>query len=171
MIVTDATALIALAKMGRLHLVREVYGEVAIGPVVGSEVVEQGKRVGAPEVVYVEKAVMEGWVKIVRLSTRERRAMQSLINTSRLDDGEAESMAIARSRRCMMVIDDKEARTLAQAMGITHVGTAGVLLDAYADGNLKLHELEDAVQDLSKVLWLSPAVAIEVLRKARGMKK
>jgi len=45
------------------------------------------------------------------------------------------------------------------------------LLEAYFDGHLGLEELEEAVRDLSSVLWLAPAVAIEILRKARGMKK
>lgn len=171
MVVADATVLIVLAKMGRLHLLRETCQEVLIGPVVRNEVVDQGKAVGAAEVVQVEKAMTDGWIGIVRLTPKERKSMETLLHTSRLDDGEAESLAIARSHRCMVVIDDKEGRALAAAMGIEHMGTAGILLEAYANGRLRIDELEDTLRELSGVLWLSPAVVVEILRKARGMRK
>jgi predicted nucleic acid-binding protein len=71
----------------------------------------------------------------------------------------------------MVVIDDKEGRALAAAMGVEHMGTAGILLEAYASGRLRIDELEDALRELSGVLWLSPAVVVEILRRARGMRK
>ena len=40
MIVADASVLIALAKMRRLDLLRGVYGDVLIGPVVKAETVD-----------------------------------------------------------------------------------------------------------------------------------
>ncbi len=71
----------------------------------------------------------------------------------------------------MLIVDDKEARTLAAAMGIEHAGIAGVLLEAYAGGHLGFAELETAVLDLGRILWLSPAVAVEILRKAKEIAK
>ena len=171
MIVTDASVLIALAKLRRLGLLQQVYGEVLVGPIVRGEVIDQGKAVGATEVVAVEEAIRDGWIRVARPTQGERKATHSLLTRSGLDGGESESMALARSRKCMLVVDDKEARALAAAAGIEHIGTAGVLLEAYFDGHLGLEELEEAVRDLSSVLWLAPAVAIEILRKARGMKK
>ena len=171
MIVTDATVLIALAKLHLLRLLKEVYGDVLIGPIVKNEVVDRGKVVGAAEVVEVERALAEGSIRVIRPAPKERKAVQALLRMSRLDDGEAEAISIAQSHDCMVIIDDKEARTLAASMGIEYVGTAGVLLEAYASGHLSYEDLENAVRDLSKVLWLSPAVAVEVLRKAREMKR
>ncbi len=43
MIVADASVLIALAKMRRLDLLREVYGDVLIGPVVKAETLDARK--------------------------------------------------------------------------------------------------------------------------------
>src|SRR5215471_812557 len=131
------------------------------------EAVDRGFERGAAEVGFLEQAMKDEWLTVARLTPGERASARRLIQTSRLDDGEAEALAIAKSRKIGIVIDDKEARTLAAALGIDHMGTAGVLLAAYAKGFLDLHELEDAVSALSRVFWLSPAVVMEIMRRAR----
>jgi len=52
-------------------------------------------------------------------------------------------------------------------MGVAFVGTAGMLFEGFARKHLTLAELEDAVEELSKTMWLAPAVVAEVLKKAR----
>jgi predicted nucleic acid-binding protein len=66
-----------------------------------------------------------------------------------------------------LIVDDKEARSVAVATGVKIVGTAGVLLEAYLGAHLDLEELEAVLQDLVQVLWISPAVVAELLRLAR----
>ena len=171
MIVADSSVLIALAKMRRLRLLGDLYGEVLVGPLVKAEVVDRGKAIAAPGVDQIELALHEGAILLVRLTSKERAFMQTLLKSSRVDSGEGESIALARFRKVRLIVDDKEARAVATAMRIEHVGTAGVLLDAYRRGHLRLGELEEAVRDLSTVLWLSPAVVIEILKRAREMKK
>jgi predicted nucleic acid-binding protein len=67
----------------------------------------------------------------------------------------------------MGIIDDRAARSLAEVMGVAFVGTAGMLFHAFVRKHLTLAELEDAVEELSKTIWLAPAVVVEVLKKAR----
>ena len=93
--------------------------------------------------------------------------MQNLIARSRLDRGEAESIALAQARDLRLIVDDKEARAVAALRGVAHVGTVGVLLEAYLRRCLDTGELEATLRDLSQILWLSPAVVAEVLRLAR----
>ena len=170
MIVADASVLIVLAKTRRLEILRQVYGQVVVGPVVRKEVLEQGKAIGVPGVEWIEKAVEDGWICFVRLTAKEERLIRRIVRTSRLDEGEAESLAVASSRWYMVVVDDKEARALAATMRLKFLGTAGVLLEALLKGFLTLEELEEAVTDLSRVLWLSPAVVSEILKRAREAK-
>ena len=96
--------------------------------------------------------------------------MRQLLNTTRLGAGEAESITLARSRSLPVVLDDKEARTIADAFGVTYLGTAGILLAGFVGGAFGYEELEEAVRDLGTVLWLSPDVATEILRRAREVK-
>lgn len=49
-------------------------------------------------------------------------------------------------------MDDKEARALAEAMSLEYLGTAAVLLEAFIKGHLTFERLEDAVEELSKVI-------------------
>lgn len=166
-IVVDASVLIVLAKIRRLHLIRTVYRQVIIGPVVHREVVVEGNRVHARGVEQVEQALADGWLRVVRPSTAERTLSQRLLRTTRLDAGEAEALALARRRKLLAILDDKEARHTAVALGVAYLGTAGVLLEAYQRRHLTLAELEDAVQDLTTVLWLSPVVVAAILKRAR----
>ena len=171
MIIADASVLIALAKMRRLDLLAAVYGKVLIGPVVKGETVDAGKRISAPGVLLIEKAIDDGWLQIARLSPKEKKTAQSIVSKSRLDGGEAESIALATARKLIVIIDDKEARSFAEAMGVQFCGTAGMLLQAFVKRHLTLDQLDDAVQALSKTIWLAPSVVAEILKTAREAKR
>lgn len=171
MIVTDASTLITLSKIGRLGLLKEVYGEVVIGPVVKAEVVDKGKAVSAPGVEQVERAMEEGWIRMAKPNARERRMSQRLLRSTKLDEGEAEALALAQSRRLTLIIDDKEARTMAAILGIEYLGTAGVVMEAYIRGMISLEELEESVREVSKVMWLSPEVVADILKRAKEVRR
>src|ERR1019366_5445859 len=113
----------------------------------------------------------DGWLQVTEMSSREKRTAQTIIAKSRLDAGEAESIALASSRRLMVILDDKEARSFAEAMGIEFQGTAGMFLQAFFKKLLTFTELEDAVQELSKTTWLAPMVVAQILRVAREAKR
>jgi uncharacterized protein len=163
--VLDASVLITLAKIRRIDLIRLVYVQGIIGPMVKHEVVDEGKRIGAPGVQLVEQALQEQWLVVLR--PRSQRLAERLLRTTRLHAGEIEAMSIAHEHKAMVIVDDKEARHVADALGITYIGTAGLLLQAYQKKHLSIAEFEDAVTDLTRVLWLSPTVVANILRKAR----
>ena len=97
--------------------------------------------------------------------------MQGILRTTRLDEGEAESLALAQSRKLTLVVDDKEGRAIAATLDTPYLGTAGVLLEGFLKDRLSFEELEDTVQDLTRVIWLSPAVVAEILKRAREAKR
>jgi predicted nucleic acid-binding protein len=166
-VVFDASVLIALARILRLDLVERTYGGGVIGPVVFDEVVTAGKRIGAPGVEQVEHAIETGWLRAVRTTAAERRLAAQILKTSRLHRGEAEALALAKRRGLLVAIDDREARSMARALGLDLVGSAGLLLEAFYRGRLGLEELEDTLLALSRVIWLSPEVVATVLKLAR----
>jgi len=167
MIIADASVLIALAKMRRLDLLHTVYGDVLMGPQVKAETIDAGKRISAPGVERIENALDHDWLQIARLSSKEKRTANRIASKGGLDAGEAESLALASSRKLMVILDDRAARSFAEVMGVTFLGTAGMLFYAFAKKHLNLSELEDAVEALSKTIWLAPAVVADVLKKAR----
>jgi uncharacterized protein len=171
MAVADATVIIALAKMKRLGLLRQLYGRVTIGPTVKWEVVDQGKTLAARGVEQVEAALSAGWLRVSTLSVDARKTAQRISRSTHLHEGEAESIALAHAKRDLLIVDDKEARAVAEAMQLDYVGTAAVLLNGFVESHFEIGELEEAVEELARTIWLSPAVVTEVLRRAREASK
>lgn len=167
MIIADASVLIALAKMRRLDLLKRMYGDVLIGPQVKVETVDAGKRISAPGVERIERALNDGWLQVARLLTKEKSTAHSIVSRGGLDAGEAESIALASSRKLIVILDDRAARSFAEVMGVRFLGTAGILFHAFVTKHLTLAELEDAVKGLSQTIWLAPAVVADILKKAR----
>lgn len=167
MIVADASPLIALAKIERLELLSELYEGALIGPIIKRETIDAGRSIAASGVEQIEAAVSRGDVRLIRTTGDERHLTQRLLKRSRLDRGEAEAIAIAHFRNIALLVDDREARSVAATMDVDFLGTAAVLLEAYLRGRFGMSDLEDAVRGLSKVIWLSPAVVAEILKRAR----
>jgi hypothetical protein len=125
-VVVDSSALITLARVGRLDLLRRVAGDVHIPDAVFDEVVEKG--VGRPGSVEIAQAA---WVL--------RRRVDNVAFVERLrarvGRGEAEAIALASELRAdLLVIDDATARRAAETEGHRVVGLVGLLLEAKQRG-------------------------------------
>jgi len=70
-----------------------------------------------------------------------------------------------QTSKLVVILDDRAARSFAEVMGITFLGTAGMLFHAFVKKYLTLAELENAVEALSQTIWLSPAVVADILKK------
>lgn len=167
MVVSDASVLIALAKMNRLQILRGLYSEILIGPTVKAEAVDAGKRIAASGVARLEEALTKKWIQVSELKAKERRLSAKLANNSKLDAGEAEAIALASTRHHLLLVDDKEGRTVAAMMDIAFIGTAGVFLEAYFKKVINFSQLEEDVEALTRTIWLSPNVVLAILKKAR----
>lgn len=106
-----------------------------------------------------------------RSTARAGGRVQHLCRHTRLHEGEAESIALAQAGRELLVVDDREARDVAEVLQPEYRGTAALLLEGFVAGHLDIGELEAAVGELAQTIWLSPAVVAEVLRRAREVSK
>ena len=70
-----------------------------------------------------------------------------------------------------LALADRAARSFAEVIGVTFLGTAGFLFQAFVTKHLTLAELEDAVEALSQTIWLAPTVVADVLKKAREVER
>jgi hypothetical protein len=167
MAVADSSVIITLAKIKELELLARTFTQVIIGPAVRAEVVDKGRSMGAPEISRIVHVLNSGWLKMVRLSKAEQSIVQVLQEQTTLHMGEIESLALAQARRQPLIVDDLEARAVARTIGVQHMGTAGVLLEAYLRKEVSFAELEDLLDRLSNVLWLAPNVVADILKQAR----
>jgi len=122
-IVSNATPLIYLAKVGKLDLLRKIFGEVFIPEEVRTEVVDKGKQLRESDAYSVENAISKGWLKVKKAGTVEIPL--------RLDPGENAALSLAKGLGLReTLVDEAPARTAAKLLGLTPRGTLFVLLEA-----------------------------------------
>lgn len=136
-VVANSTPLIALSKLRLFRLLKEYFGEVAIPKEVYEEVVIRGGNLfGAKEVSN------SNWIKVIE--PENRIAVDSL--SMHLGKGEAEAIILAKEKNTLLIIDDKDGRTMATNIGIQVTGTVGLLMLAAEDGKIDLKKtLEELI--------------------------
>lgn len=129
-IVSNATPLIYLAKIGRLSLLRRVFGQVIISEEVKREVVDEGKKLEKMDAYVIEKEIKEEWIKVSKI--------KELIDIPiKLEKGEVATLSLAKNLKVREVlIDEICARTASEILGLIPRGTIFVLLKA-----LKIKEI------------------------------
>jgi predicted nucleic acid-binding protein len=124
-VVADSGPLIALAIGGCLHLLRDLYGKVLVPDAVWHEVTEAGQgKAGAAEIAAA------AWLERTRLG----RSPDPLLRAE-LGPGEAEAITLAAERKGLLVVDERQARRIAEmAYGLRVRGTVGTLVLAKRRG-------------------------------------
>jgi predicted nucleic acid-binding protein len=134
--------LIALSRIGQLDVLRELYTDVTVPPGVAQEVTANGA--GQPGAEEVSAAA---WITLAEV--RDQQLAASLKRD--LGEGEAEAIALAAELKAdLLIVDDRLARQVAGTLGLTIVGTVGVLLEARRRGVLpKIKSCLDDLVDLA----------------------
>lgn len=140
MIVSNASPLIALARIGKIDLLASLHKKVLVSAAVWEEVVVRG--LGQPGAAELASAQ---WVEVKRPRNHELvRALQL-----DLDAGEAETIALAlESQPILVLMDERLGRETARHLGLRCSGTVGVLIEAKRAGLIPsvgecLHALRD----------------------------
>jgi hypothetical protein len=129
--VSNSSPLIHLAAIGGFGLLREFFAEILVAPAVWREVVDEGRD--RPGAVEVEQAAQQGWLRVVPL------ANDALANSLKraLDDGEAETVALAvQEKPDVVLLDESEARKAADVHGLVKTGVVGLLIRAKNTGKV-----------------------------------
>jgi predicted nucleic acid-binding protein len=139
--IVNATPLIALALVDRLDLLQKLFGEVIVPKRVYAEVTSRGRdRPGAQVIAQLK------WLQVVSVETMP--TIEPLLLG--LDPGEVDVLLLAREYRPdWVVIDERQARRVARAMGIPVKGTLGILLAGVLAGLLSK---EAALGDLQALI-------------------
>ena len=90
------------------------------------EVVVEGKKKGFIDAEIVERAVKDGWIRVVDVQTE--------IEFDEIERGEAEAIELAQKESLELLVDDSTARTIASSLGVKPIGTLRVLCLAVKNG-------------------------------------
>lgn len=119
--VSNSSPLILLAAIGRLELLRDIYGEILVPPAVWRETVSLGPgRPGSAELQNVD------WIRLLAPTAPN----MARITPADLGEGETEAIALALSTRpsATVILDDLPARRVALRAGLDVAGSGGVVI-------------------------------------------
>ena len=121
-VVCNSGPLIALSKVGRLEVLKKLFGGIIISEAVWKELVEKGKgKLGSKE---VEKAE---WIKVRKVLNR----LSVRLLLKEVDVGEAETIILAKELNADLVLmDDEVPREIAKSLELNVAGTIAVLFEA-----------------------------------------
>ena len=120
-VVSNSSPLITLARIGRLDLLRQLFGRIQIAGEVHEEVVVRGA--GRPAAEAVQGA---DWIEIH--PPADPRELAGLRTRHALGAGELATVLLARVLSAeLAIIDERSARRLAQAQGVAVMGCVGLL--------------------------------------------
>lgn len=157
-VVSNTTPLITLLKIDKLHLLRELYGEVMIPREVFNEV-EAGKN----KAYYTDLSEIE-WIRIEPIENE-----LSLSYFLDLDKGEAAAIVLAAEKKAdLIIVDETLGRYHARHAGLEVTGTIGVLLKAKQLGYIQT--IEPLLAELkTKGIWLRDDFVKQILALAGEM--
>lgn len=112
-VVSDSTCLIGLERIGKLSILPVLFNPIMIPPEVEREF---GNSFS--------------WLQPENLTSGVLVAALQMV----VDVGEAEAIALASERSCLLISDDKQARSAAKRLGVAVIGTVGVLVRAKQSG-------------------------------------
>ena len=124
-VIFNSSPLINLSKIKSLNLIKKIYGQIIIPEAVKEEVVVSGRN--KEKVEKIVKLIEKDIIKIVKVKNR------SLVKSFQinLDYGESEVLAMAIDMNAsLIVIDEKEARQVAEIYNLNKTGFIGVLIKA-----------------------------------------
>ncbi len=140
--VTNSTCLIGLERIGRLEILPQVFSSIFI-----------------PLAVQQEVGINADWPIVQSVANL---ALIAALKTQ-LDPGEAEAITLAiELGDVFLIIDERNARRIAQQMGLKVIGTLGMLLRAKEKGVIS--EVKPVIMSLESVNFrIAPALIQKAL--------
>ncbi|NYB72922.1 DUF3368 domain-containing protein [Sedimentibacter hydroxybenzoicus DSM 7310] len=121
-IIANSTPIIALNKIGRLDLLKQIYGKIIIPYAVYEEIILDSNLKESND--FIEES---GFIKIIKIKNEEAKK----IFVASLHKGEVEVMILAKEIEAdLCIIDDLLARKYARYYKLNITGTIGVILKA-----------------------------------------
>ncbi|HZM01449.1 MAG TPA: hypothetical protein VFC44_00370 [Candidatus Saccharimonadales bacterium] len=127
-VVSNSSPLITLARIGRLDLLKQLFGRIHIAGEVRQEVVVRG--VGRPAADAVRGA---DWIE--SHPAADPAGLAALRARHALGAGELATILLAQALRAdLVIIDERAARRLGQAQGVAVMGCVGILERSHRRG-------------------------------------
>lgn len=165
--VFDATPLIYLGKVNLIEKVKHFPEEKYVTRSVYREVVVEGKKAGKPEVFMIEDLVNKGVFRIKNPANEQY--ISHLRENPKIHEADIDVLALAQELNGIALLDDEEARGMAEVEGIEHHGTIYLLLRMCKMKLLTKEEVLVGLNEMIRMGWrCSTELYAEILVAMRG---
>ena len=155
-VIVNSTPLIVLCGIGRLDILRQMYGQISIPSAVYREVTAKDDS------ACVQIRSAGEWLHVEQIKDHSEKKMYK----AKLHDGEVEVMILAQEQKAdLVILDDNAAKKTAKYLGLTVTGTLGVLVKAKHQGLIE--EVRPLLSEMQKNgFYVSSTVESLVLEQA-----
>lgn len=158
--VTNAGPLIALGKLGLIHLLSQLYDPLLVPDVVYEEVVKRGLELGQPDAYIIQLAIARHELVVIEVETTNNIDMAAPLHR-----GERAAILLARQKMAdWVLLDDQLAREQALQFGLHVKGTLGVIVEAHRRSFLSTDEVALVFEVILERddIWISHALVHRV---------
>jgi predicted nucleic acid-binding protein len=145
-VIADTSCFIILSNIDELELLRKVYGNI----------------ITTPEIALEYGSELPGWVSLKSSDDHQ----QQLLLEKKVDKGEASAIALALEiPECLVILDDLQARSLAEDLNISITETFGVIVQAKLMGIIP--SIKPLLNKIRKTNFrIAPTVELIALKQA-----
>ncbi|HUR69374.1 MAG TPA: hypothetical protein VM370_09025 [Candidatus Thermoplasmatota archaeon] len=138
-VLADASSLIALAQCGELDVLRALVADIHVTSLVFAEAAHPS----FPEHEALLAARDAGWLKLIPHQGKPEK-----LGRYGVDIGEA-SLMLAADPNDPLILDDRNARRLAEARGLQRIGLLGLLVAGAEEGIIPPERAEEVIRKLA----------------------
>ena len=143
-VVSDTTPLISLLKIGRINLLKNLFGQVLIPQAVFNELT-------ADERFRLEADQIKQRPFIMVKNIKNPESASILKRATGLDQGESEAIVLTDEMNAdILLMDEAKGRKVSSQMGFKIMGTIGVLMAAYKEHELTSDEVRACIDGLQR---------------------
>jgi len=162
----DSSSLIYLAKADAFEEVARCVGTIQVPPAVWREAVEEGERIGAPEVPRICAALESGSLRHLALSAEQARLAATIAGEHRIGSGESEVLALS-SPGARVILDEGRASRVARSLGVVPVPTLFLPVIGHRAGDLAFDHALDLLRRLAAVTGVRSDTALVIEQELR----
>jgi predicted nucleic acid-binding protein len=166
-VIANSGPIIALAKLGLLSLLKELYGTVVIPSTVYHEVVVKGLQRGEEDAQDVNLAINLSHIKVEYI---DESRISKEINKLPVHNGEKSVIELyLKMKADLALLNDKLARDSAKKLGVTVKGTLGVIIDAFRKKLLNENDVELLFKEILSRddIWIAKGLVNRVWNEIR----
>lgn len=138
-VISDTTPIITLSKIKRLDLLQMLFGNIMIPKAVYNELTSNIQFRDEADAIVNAK-----YIKVV--DVHDVKSVELLRRATGLDLGESEAIIYTDDYKAeLLLIDEVKGRKVAKQMGLSVMGTVGILMSAYEEKLISADEIRQYI--------------------------